>query len=96
MRPVVGGLRQIGICLIIYLDDTLIMHQEKQHLMQLTSLVCQITADCNSENRISGFSSQFSLSTFGLPNIETEENPAECQFSPEKGGGVSQEPTVQN
>ena len=42
MRPVVGALRQMGIRLIIYLDDILIMHQEKEQLMQLTSLVCQM------------------------------------------------------
>ena len=41
MKPVVGALRQMGIRLIIYLDDILIMHQEKDHLIQLTPLVCK-------------------------------------------------------
>ena len=31
----------MGIRLIIYLDDILIMHQEKDHLIQLTPLVCK-------------------------------------------------------
>ena len=42
LKPVVGALRQKEIRLIIYLDDILIMHQEKEHLMQLTSLVCKM------------------------------------------------------
>ena len=41
-KPVVGALRQMRIHLIIYLDDILIMHQEREHLMQLTSLLCQM------------------------------------------------------
>ena len=41
MKPVVGALRQLGIRLIIYLDDLLVLHQKRDHLMQLTTLVCQ-------------------------------------------------------
>ena len=40
MKPVVGFLRQIGCQLIIYLDDILLMHQEKPQLEQTTQLTC--------------------------------------------------------
>ena len=42
LKPVVGFLRQIGCCLIIYLDDILIMHQERAHLEQIIQLTCQL------------------------------------------------------
>ena len=41
MRPVVGFLRQAGIQLLIYLDDMLILHQEKTILQQLVGIVIQ-------------------------------------------------------
>ena len=41
MKPVVGTLRHMGIRLIIYLDDILILHQVKEELIQLTPLICQ-------------------------------------------------------
>ena len=41
LKPVVGTLRRMGICLIVYLDDILIMHQSKEELMQLTPLICR-------------------------------------------------------
>ena len=44
LKPVVGTLRQMGIRLIVYLDDILIMHQSKEELMQLTPLICQFFA----------------------------------------------------
>ena len=42
MKPVVGKLRQMGICLIVYLDDILIMHHSREEILQITPLVCQI------------------------------------------------------
>ena len=42
MKPVVGMLRQLGIRLIIYLDDILIMHQSREQLILLIPSVCQI------------------------------------------------------
>jgi len=42
LKPVVGFWRQIGCCLIIYLDDILIMHQKEAHLEQITQLTCQV------------------------------------------------------
>jgi len=39
LKPVVGLLRQMGIRLVIYLDEILIMHRE---LIQLTFLICQL------------------------------------------------------
>ncbi len=41
MRPVVGFLRQVGIRLLIYLDDMLILHQERDPLQCLVGLVIQ-------------------------------------------------------
>ena len=32
LKPVVGFLRQVGCCLIIYLDDLLILHQDRDRL----------------------------------------------------------------
>ena len=42
MRPIVGFLRQIGIRLLIYLDDMLIMHQERDTLRHLVGLITQL------------------------------------------------------
>ena len=42
MRPMVGKLRQMGIRLIIYLDDILIMHHSREEMVQITPLVCQV------------------------------------------------------
>jgi len=42
MKPVVGTLRQMGIRLIIYLDNILIMHQIREELILLIPLVCQM------------------------------------------------------
>ncbi len=41
MRPVVSFLRQVGIRLLIYLDDMLILHQERDPLQCLVGLVIQ-------------------------------------------------------
>jgi len=37
-----GLLRQMGIRLVIYLDDLLIMHHSKAELLQFLSLICQL------------------------------------------------------
>ena len=42
LKPVVGFLRQIGCRLIIYLDDILLMHQERDQLEQITQLISQM------------------------------------------------------
>ena len=42
MKPVVGALRHMGIRLIIYLDDILILHQSKEELIQLVPMICQM------------------------------------------------------
>jgi len=42
MKLVVGALQHIGICLIIYLDDLLVLHQSMEELAQLTPLICQL------------------------------------------------------
>ena len=42
LKPVVGFLRQNGCRLIIYLDDTLLMHQDRAQLEQITRLTCQL------------------------------------------------------
>ena len=41
MKPVMGKLRQMGIHLIVYLDDILIMHHSREEILQITPLVCQ-------------------------------------------------------
>ena len=41
LRPVVGFLRQIGVWLLIYLDDTLILHQDRETLRDLLGLIIQ-------------------------------------------------------
>ena len=42
LRPVVGFLRHIGCSLIIYLDDILFLHQDKDQLSKISQLVCQL------------------------------------------------------
>ena len=42
MKPVVGALRHMGIRLVIYLDDILVLHQSMEELAQLTPLICQL------------------------------------------------------
>ena len=42
MKPVVGFLRQVGCCLIIYLDDLLVLHQDKVQIQQMIPLICQL------------------------------------------------------
>ena len=42
MKPVVGTLRHMGIRLIIYLNNILILHQVKEELIQITTLICQM------------------------------------------------------
>jgi len=42
LKPVVGFLRQNGCRLIIYLDDILLMHQDRTQLEQITQLTCQL------------------------------------------------------
>ena len=98
MKPVVGALRQMGIHLIIYLDDILIMRQEKENLMQLTSLVCQMFEALglivNMANSQLNLTQKIELLGFLVnsvslhPNQETEKNPAGCQLPPEKAGGI--------
>ena len=41
MKPVVGTLRYMGIRLIIYLDNILMLHQVKEELIQAIPLICQ-------------------------------------------------------
>ena len=42
LKPVVGFLRQNGCRLIIYLDDMLLLHQDRDQLQQVTQLTCQL------------------------------------------------------
>ena len=42
LKPVVGFLRHTGCRLIIYLDDMLILHQNRKQLHQITQLTCQL------------------------------------------------------
>ena len=42
LRPVVGFLRQIGCRLIIYLDDILLLHQDREQLLNISWLVNQL------------------------------------------------------
>lgn len=42
LKPVVGFLRQNSCCLIIYLDDLLMMHQDRAQLEQITQLTYQL------------------------------------------------------
>ena len=42
LKPVVGFLRQNGCRLIIYLDDMLMLHQDRGQLQQVTQLTCQL------------------------------------------------------
>ena len=42
LRSVVGFLRQNGCCLIIYLDDMLMLHQDRAQLQQMAQLTCQL------------------------------------------------------
>ena len=42
LKPVVVFLMQIGCRLIIYLDDELMLHQNRKQLHQITQLTCQL------------------------------------------------------
>ena len=42
LKPVVGLLRQMGVRMIIYLDDILILHETKMLLEPLVSQICQL------------------------------------------------------
>ena len=42
MKLVVGALRKMGICLMVYLDDIVILHQEREELVLLIPLTCQM------------------------------------------------------
>ena len=42
LKPVVGFLRQNGCRLIIYLDDMLMLHQDRAQLQQMAQLTCQL------------------------------------------------------
>ena len=42
LKPVVGFLRQVGFCLVMYLDDLLIVHRDKLQLQQMIPLTCQL------------------------------------------------------
>ena len=42
LKPVVGFLRQIGLRLIVYLDDMLFMHTNKDQLEAMAPLICKI------------------------------------------------------
>ena len=42
LKPVVGFLRQIGCRLIIYLDDILLLHQDREQLLNISWLVNQL------------------------------------------------------
>ena len=42
LKPVVDFLRQNGCHLIIYLDDMLMLHQDRAQLQQMTQLTCQL------------------------------------------------------
>lgn len=41
MKLVAGKQRQMAIHLIVYLDDTLIVHHSKEEILQITPLICQ-------------------------------------------------------
>ena len=42
LKPVVGFLRQIGLRIIIYLDDMLFMHASKEQLAAMAPLICRL------------------------------------------------------
>ena len=42
LKSVVGAFRHMGIRLVIYLDDILVMHQSMEQLTQLTPLICYL------------------------------------------------------
>ena len=42
LRPIVGFLRQVGCRLIIYLDDILLLHQDREQLFNISQLVNQL------------------------------------------------------
>ena len=41
LKPVEGFLRQIGLCLIVYLDNMLVIHTNKDQLEAMASLICK-------------------------------------------------------
>ena len=42
LRPPLGMLRQVGIRLVVYLDDILILHQSREELECLAPLICSL------------------------------------------------------
>lgn len=87
-----GYIETDGIHLIIYLDNILIMHQEKEHLMQLTTLMCQkIRSPIVNMANHSWFQFRILVNSVSLHLVfPTKKNPAGCSLPPEKAGGVSQ------
>ena len=103
LKPVVGTLRQMGIRLIVYLDNILIMHQCKEELMQLTPLICQFFPGLGWVVNLkkSRLTPEQSMEFFGVhgelsnhevnpPSPEIEKNPAGCPEAPEAKEGISE------
>ena len=42
LRPPLGILRQVGVRLVVYLDDILILHQSREELECLAPLICSL------------------------------------------------------
>ena len=93
LKPVVGFLRQNGCRLIMYLDDMLMLHQDRDQLQHMTQLTCQllkslglmvnlkILTDANSRARISRFPSVLGNNKTHNSPREIEEDPTGCQAS---------------
>ena len=69
LKPVVGFLRQIGLCLIVYLDDMLIMHANKDQLEVMAPLVCNFFEALGlMVNTKKSILNPAQLIVFGVPN----------------------------